>query len=61
VRSEDVRLCIGWASLLTLRAREGIEQDVKSVAEKSVPVELLHHVPLHLEDELQVFWRQEAR
>jgi hypothetical protein len=61
VRSEDVRLCTGWAALLTLCTRECIKQDVNSHDEKSVHVELLHHVSLHLEDELNIFWCQEAR
>jgi hypothetical protein len=52
MRSEDVRLHIGWASLLNLHAREGVEQHVKSVAKESVPMELPHHVPPHLENEL---------
>jgi hypothetical protein len=61
MRSEDVRLRIGWASLLALRAQEGVKQHVKSPTEESVHVELLYHVPPHLEDELQVFRCQEAR
>jgi len=60
MRSEDKRLHIGWASLLYWHTREGVEQHVNYATKEGVPVELLHHVPPHLEYELQVLRHQQV-
>jgi hypothetical protein len=61
VRCECKGLRAGWTPLFDKCIREGIEQHVEHVANKGIPVELLHHVAPHLKDELQVLWSEELR
>jgi len=51
----------GQALLFDRHIREGIEQHVESAANKSMSVELLHHIAPHIKDELQVLRSEETR